>query len=118
MDNTLPKAEMLSGKVGITELVEKGRWGSVSELKYCWRSGNGAGRNRLMVSVPKKFFKRAVKRNLLKRRLRESYRTQKSLLPKDSGIDILLLYNTKEVLQFRTISEKVGEILTKIASSI
>lgn len=67
-----------------------------------------------MVSVPKRFFKRAVKRNLLKRRIREAYRTQKSLL-EPSSIDILFLYNSKEVNDFQTIKEEVSVILNNIS---
>jgi len=67
-----------------------------------------------MVSVPKRFFKRAVKRNLLKRRMREAYRTQKSMLG-PSSIDILFLYNSKEVNDFQTIKEEVSVILKNIS---
>lgn len=68
-----------------------------------------------MVSVPKKFFKRAVKRNLLKRRLRESYRTQKHLLPPE-GISIMFLYNSAEILESESIRSQVREILDHIAN--
>ena len=68
-----------------------------------------------MVSVPKKFFRRAVKRNLLKRRLRESYRTQKHLLPPE-GISIMLLYNSAEILESESIRSQVREILDHIAN--
>jgi len=66
--------------------------------------------NRIMVSVSKRFFKRAVKRNLLKRRIREAYRTQKHLLA-PAGIDILFIYNTKEILPYADIHSTVGDIL-------
>ena len=72
--------------------------------------------NNIIVSVPKRLFKRAVKRNLLKRRLREAYRTQKGLLPPE-GYSILFLYNTKEVLDYAAVREQVGAILQKIAES-
>ena len=67
-----------------------------------------------MVSVPKRFFKRAVKRNLLKRRMREAYRTQKTML-EPSAIDVLFLYNSKEVNDFLTIKEEVAAILKRIS---
>ena len=67
-----------------------------------------------MVSVPKKFFKRAVKRNLLKRRLREGYRLQKNKLSPDKGIDIMFLYNTAEIMDYKTIHDTVGNILDTI----
>ena len=68
-----------------------------------------------MVSVPKRFFKRAVKRNLLKRRMREAYRTQKALLP-PCGTDILFLYNSKEIKDFQTIKEEIAFILSTLAN--
>lgn len=69
--------------------------------------------NRIMVSVPKRFFKRAVKRNLLKRRLREAYRTQKGTIPA-SGVDLMLLYNTNEIMDMDTVSREVASVLRKI----
>ncbi len=167
---TLPKSERLHGKLKISALMSKGRWGFTPGLKYCFlkspdpskvendvvqrearrdsapsaerRKGSGeygpqcpggschevtGGRmvendvvrlspNNIIVSVPKRLFKRAVKRNLLKRRLREAYRTQKGLLPPE-GYSILFLYNTKEVLDYAAVREQVGAILQKIAES-
>ncbi len=168
---TLPKSERLHGKLKISALMSKGRWGFTPGLKYCFlkspdpikvendvvqreerrdsapsaerRKGSGeygpqcppgschevtGGRmvenydvvrlspNNIIVSVPKRLFKRAVKRNLLKRRLREAYRTQKGLLPPE-GYSILFLYNTKEVLDYAAVREQVGAILQKIAET-
>lgn len=111
---SLPKAERLSGRTAVSDLFSKGNWGGYGALRYCFRKGNGQDVNRIMVSVPKKFFRRAVKRNLLKRRIRESYRRQKSLIPAFAGIDIAFLYNTKDLLDYRTIYETVGTILKKL----
>lgn len=69
---------------------------------------------RIMVSVPKKNFKRAVKRNLLKRRIREAYRLQKNIL-EGMDTDILFIYGTKEVLSSEQIHALVGEHLRSIA---
>ncbi len=111
---SLPKAERLSGRTAVSDLFSKGNWGGYGALRYCFRKGNGQDVNRIIVSVPKKFFRRAVKRNLLKRRIRESYRRQKSLVPSSAGIDIAFLYNTKDLLDYRTIYETVGTILKKL----
>ena len=113
--DTLPKSERLSGRSAVSALMSKGRWGFSGGLKYCYlRNEPSDGANRIMVSVPKRFFKRAVKRNLLKRRMREAYRTQKSMLG-PSSIDILFLYNSKEVNDFQTIKEEVSVILKNIS---
>lgn len=72
------------------------------------------GHARLMISVPKKNFKRAVKRNLLKRRIRESWRRQKNLLHAETGVDILIMYSTKEIMPYEQVYQSVGQILEKV----
>ena len=77
--------------------------------------------NRIVVSVPKRCFKRAVKRNLLKRRIREAYRLNKQLLlvsMPDGGTDILFIYSTKEVLDFSAVQEAVTSSLTAVAARL
>ena len=115
--NTLPKEERLCGKTGISHLLAKGRHGNVPNMRYLCLTNNGKEFNRIMVSVPKKLFKRAVKRNLLKRRIRESYRKQKHDLNLKSGVDLLFMYSTKEVLSYEDIYKTVGQIIRKINES-
>ncbi len=119
--NTLSKKERLSNARGLASLFAEGRYGHSDGIRYCWRAGNALPFNRIVVSVPKKCFKRAVKRNLLKRRIREAYRLNKSLLPtgpENGGTDILFIYNTAEILDFSTISASVKNILTTIAKKL
>lgn len=116
MDAGLPKQERLHGKLAIGRLLAEGRYGYEGSLKYCWLAPNGEDVSRVMVSVSKRFFKRAVGRNLLKRRLREAYRTRKGLLP--AGVDLLLVYNSKEVADSRAIGEWVEKALLAIAGRI
>lgn len=112
--NTLPKEERLCGKSNISALVSEGKWGGTAHLRYCWRAAREEGdAGRIMVSVPKKFFKRAVKRNLLKRRIREAYRTQKQLLTA-GGIDILFAWTGKETADYLAIRSELASILIRI----
>ena len=115
--HTLTKEERLCGKTTVSALVSSGKWGTTPHLRFCWSAGHDTGLNRLMVSVPKKFFKRAVKRNLLKRRMREAYRLQKELLGA-TGIDLLLAYSHPEVADFATLYAEVTEVLTKIQEKV
>ena len=112
--NTLPKKERLCGKTTIGQLLAKGKHGNVPGLRFLYMTGTGSETNRIMVSVPKKMFKRAVKRNLLKRRIRESWRKQKHALLTTGGTDILFIYPTKEIQTYEQIYACVGQIIEKI----
>ena len=111
--HTLPKEERLCGKTTVSALISDGKWGITPHLRYCWAAGRETGCNRLMVSVPKKFFKRAVRRNLLKRRMREAYRLQKELLTA-TGVDLMLAYSSPEIADFQTVYAEVTEILVRV----
>ena len=108
----MPKEERLSGKTAIAALTGKGRWDHTPHLRCCCLSGTGTGLNRIMVSVPKRLFKRAVKRNLLKRRMREAYRLQKDLL-QSPGHDLLFVYNSADIVDFSVIREELAGLLRK-----
>ena len=114
--NGFRKEERLCGKTSLSALVADGRWGTTAHLKYCWLRSREDGVVRVAVSVSKKFFKRAVKRNLLKRRIREAYRTQKQLLP-SCGIDLLLIWSGKELADYLTISSEVAAVLLRISKA-
>lgn len=114
--NTLPKKERLCGKTAISKLLAKGKHGSVPGLRYLCLYGTDAEVTRMMVSVPKKSFKRAVKRNLLKRRIRESWRKQKHMLAVEGNLDILFMYPVKEILSYEEIYTAVGQVIENINS--
>lgn len=132
--NTLGKVSRLSGKKSIATLLADGKWGAYGHFRYCWLKSQeptppgGSGVNgtddqaaasgserpgRILISVPKRFFKRAVKRNLLKRRIREAYRVRKL-----AGVDILFQYNSAEIADFATVSAEVAAILSHIGKGL
>lgn len=125
MDNdfrkTLKKKERLSVGTDLSRLFASGRYGFTDGFRYCYRIGNKLPFNRIVVSVPKKCFRRAVKRNLLKRRIREAYRLNKNLLPVNAekgGTDIIFIYRTKDILDFNTIVLSVRNILESLAAKV
>lgn len=74
---------------------------------------------RILVSVSKRYFKRAVKRNRIKRQMREAYRLQKeTLLPLDGGLDIAFLWTSDEILPTEKVFQKMQNILCRIKESM
>ena len=72
-----------------------------------------------MVSVSKRYFKRAVKRNRIKRQLREAYRLQKeALLPLDGGLDIAFLWTSCDMLPTEKVFQKMKNILQRIHETL
>lgn len=117
----MKKKERLSVGTDLSRLFASGRYGITDGFRYCYRIGNGLPFNRIVVSVPKKCFRRAVKRNLLKRRIREAYRLNKNLLPVNAekgGTDIIFIYRTKDILDFGTIVLSVRNILENLATKV
>lgn len=125
MDNdfrkTLKKKERLSVGADLSRLFASGRYGFTDGFRYCYRIGNELSFNRIVISVPKKCFRRAVKRNLLKRRIREAYRLNKNLLPVNAekgGTDILFIYSSKNILDFNAVVLSVRNILEGLAAKV
>ena len=117
----MKKEERLSVGTDLSRLFASGRYGITDGFRYCYRIGNELPFNRIVVSVPKKCFRRAVKRNLLKRRIREAYRLNKNLLPVNAekgGTDIIFIYRTKDILDFGTIVLSVRNILESLAAKV
>ena len=113
--DNLPKQERLRGKKAIETLLAKGRHGSAGPIRYIHTSDNGEERSRILISVPKKLFKRAVKRNLLKRRIRESWRRLKhNLIASEHGTDILFIYSTKEIMSYQEIYSHIETITNRL----
>ena len=74
-----------------------------------------AGEGDFGVSVPKRNFKRAVKRNLLKRRVREAWRLNCVRLGEKS-LDVFVYYVGKQVEEYERIEKSLVEILDDLAA--
>jgi len=117
--HTLGKEERLCSRKVLEELFGGGHQ-SVSAFPIravFMRSGQSGVR--IMVSVSKRYFKRAVIRNHIKRQLREAYRLQKEvLLPlKEGGLDIAFLWTSDVLLPTEKVIQKMNNLLTRIYES-
>lgn len=107
--HTLSKAEKVCGKTDTSRLIKNGVYRNEGCIRYCYLPSE-AEVSRILVSVPKRNFKRAVKRNLLKRRIREAYRLNKEILT--APVDILFIYTASAVLPFKDIEQAVCSALS------
>ena len=74
MKNTLSKLDRLTSGVAISQIYDKGKHLNDYPFKIVWLKESGEAGLKVVFSVPKRKFKRAVERNQIKRKLREAYR--------------------------------------------
>ena len=76
--------------------------------------------HQVAISVPKKRFKKAVDRNLIKRRIRESYRLNRSIALEDGVLPhaIIFIYLKGEKTNFEQIEEQMRQILAKLRKAM
>lgn len=102
---TLPKQERLCSRTLIEQLFlghsqHKKEWPVRVVYQVVKRKDEDDAQTEVLMSVSKRYFKRAVKRNLVKRQLRESYRLHKAILT-----DVLALHpDTKILIAFIWLS--------------
>jgi len=76
----------------------------------------------ILVSVSKRHFKRAVKRNRVKRQIREAYRHHKTILAgkvaDDKSIAIAFIWLADELFDSQQVERCVKRLLGKVAESV
>ncbi|NNE77939.1 MAG: ribonuclease P protein component [Pricia sp.] len=117
MRHTFPKREKLKSKKLIDTLFEEGKAITIYPIKLIYLKTELPEKVAIQaaVAVPKKNFKSAVRRNRIKRLLRESYRLNKGLVFNNSEgtFAFLFLYLGKKMPTFGEIVPKMVEILDK-----
>lgn len=124
--NTLCKAERLYSKIVIEKMFAGGssRSFSVFPLRVVYMPVDSLEASAsILVSVPKKRFKRAVKRNRVKRQIREAYRKNKGelkqlLTEKEQKLAIAFIYLSDQLTSSVEIEEKVKLLLARMAEKV
>ena len=123
---TLRKAERLNSKILIEKMFAGGssRSFSVFPLRVVYMPVDSLEASAsILVSVPKKRFKRAVKRNRVKRQIREAYRKNKGelkqlLTEKEQKLAIAFIYLSDQLTSSVEIEEKVKLLLARMAEKV
>jgi ribonuclease P protein component len=120
----LYKQERLKSRKSIETLFRSGKIISSPPFRLLYRELDETETPfQMAVAVPKKLIKRAVDRNLIKRRVREAYRLSKSIIydkkpvaPK--GVQLVLHYQSREISDFRTINNSIRFLLRKLSDKL
>jgi len=120
---TFTKGEKLCGVRAINDLFSEGRSLNVPPLRIIYRVMPGDPSPepvRVLISVPKRHFRKAVDRNLIKRRIREAYRQNKlplvnSLPESGKHIDMAIIWNDTAIQSYditvRSVKEAIGKLM-------
>ena len=116
---TFPKAERLNSYMLIEKLFSGGSKSFPAfplRIVYTPVEGDQWPTASLLISVPKKRFKRAVKRNLVKRQVREAYRKHKSILTdmleaKGMKLVIAIIWLDHEIHSTQEVEAKVLKLI-------
>ncbi|MBR4028563.1 MAG: ribonuclease P protein component [Alistipes sp.] len=120
----LAKSERLSSLSAVRRLFKDGASGFVYPFRYMTIVEKSATPSvEVLFSVPKRYHKRANKRNTLRRRMKEAYRLNKASIHQrtaecDKSVDLALVYSSKEVLPFNTIENAIRKILAEVSERI
>ena len=120
------KEERLCNVKLIEKLFTEGSSFLVYPFRIIWLSSetNSEFPVQVLISVPKKKFKRAVDRNLLKRRIREIYRLHKSedLFPflneRSEKIVLAINYIGNEIAEYASMEKKFNAAMLRLKKNI
>lgn len=107
-----PRAEKLKKNTEISLLFEKGKWRTHGNLRIIILKNKPTApveSTKFAVSVSKKYFKKAVHRNRIKRLLRESYRLNKDAFKEafgDKTLAMLFWASSEMPEKFQNVEEQ------------
>lgn len=122
---TFHKTERLCRTKLISEIFEKGEIFYTSHFKVLWiiSPEDLPFPAQVAFSVPKKIFRHAVTRNLIKRRLREAYRKNKSHLYDflengNKQVAFMLIFRQNSIPDYQSTEKAVKEMIEMLCHNV
>ena len=123
----LPKSQRIYKKKAVQTLFEEGKGFSLYPFRVIVHLYDAENQEdalpRILVSVSKKRFHHAFKRNRVKRLIRESWRKNKSELLKlcqanNKTLDVALVYNATVILTYQEIEGKMKQVVERLVEKL
>jgi ribonuclease P protein component len=123
VDKKFRKQERLCSRKAIENLFKSGKVLKQFPFKLVYSCLPGDGTPvKIAVSVPKKIYKRAVKRNFIRRRIKEAYRLNKSVLYEavtgKFTVNIMVIYISSNIASYAEIEKKFIRLLSTLAENV
>jgi ribonuclease P protein component len=117
------KGERLCGVKTVSRLFAEGKTLTLPSLRIIYSImpvDNALQPVRVLISVPKRYFRKAVDRNLVRRRIKEAYRKNKTPLINalsESGkrLDLAIIWTDAVIRQYADTERSVTEMVQKLS---
>ena len=120
-----PKKQKLCNETAIKEMFSNGNSFVIHTIRLAWKEELNADDVAIksIIVVPKKQLKLAADRNIVRRRMKEAYRLNKSaiesvLVDKNKQLNIAIIYQNEKILSYNVIEEKIKLILVRLREEI
>ena len=120
-----PKNQKLCNEKAIERLFENGKSLAEKPFRIIYNIDNNGEDIFLksLIVIPKKRVRLASDRNVIKRRVKEAYRLQKSELEKylksnNHQLNLAIIYQKHEILDYKLIEEKIKLLLNRLKEAL
>lgn len=120
-----PKKQKLCNETAIKEMFSNGNSFVIHNIRLVWKEQVNSDDVAIksIIVVPKKQLKLAADRNIVRRRMKEAYRLNKSTIEnslknKGKQLNIAIVYQNDKRLSYKVIEEKIKLILGRLREEI
>ena len=121
--NRLYKYEKLCSRTAINNIFQGGKSAICYPLRAAFTISAENAPTKFLITIPKKKIRKAVKRVLLRRRVREAYRLNRNRLTpilnkQGKSIKVAFVYLSDEIADYDTINTKMQALMDKIIAIV